>query len=405
LSIGVPVDAVVWTDFAPAVFSGVNLALPADGMVWSDFVPDIELGDIIPTDSVVWTDYAPVIAAGAHIEVPGDALAWADFALIVSISATVPAPADAMEWEDYAPVVVSGAGMEFPADETVWEDYAPLIASGVNLAIPSNMMAWRDFGVVAGYGFSAGFSSGFNSLPSAAGATVPVDTMWWADSAPTVEAETAAEVEYLGLSAFASASTSHTIAVPFGNVDERRKIIVAVHIAAGPDTGPVLSSPSIGGVAATVFEAGTIAGVNDVGVRWIGAEVPSGASGNVQLTFNTSTAVRLGVWRLVSGKSLAKIDSDVLTWNGSGATRTVTTNTLRGCVQFAAASILFDGGSFSFTSGITSSGYNQSITGSSTARITGGFELISADEADRPITLTKSGGAENWRGALVAFSI
>lgn len=210
-------------------------------------------------------------------------------------------------------------------------------------------------------------------------------------------------VSFVQLSAFSSSGTSITVPVSFGDEASGRKIIVAVHLAAGSGSGPVLSSPTIGGVAATIFDGGTVSDVNDVGVRWIGAEVPTGTSGNVQLTFSTTTAVRLGVWRMTDAESLTKTDSDPTTWGSTESPQTITTNVTGGGVQFAAASVLQDGGSFGFTAGISATDYNQSITGSSIIRIAGGFELITSDEVGRAATLAKSGGGA-WRGALAGVS-
>lgn len=407
LSIGVPVDAVVWTDFAPGVFTGVNLAIPCDSMVWTDFAPDVELGDIIPTDGMVWTDYVPIIAAGAHLEVPGDALEWADFAPIVSISATVPAPADAMEWEDYAPVVVSGAGMEFPSDETVWEDYAPLIASGVNLAIPVSLMAWHDFGVVAGYGFSPGFSSGFNALPSAAGAGVPADAMTWHDFAPMVEAKAAAICDFLGYGGMATRSGAvHTIAdFDFG---EGGTIIVPVHAYRFGSTNMSLASSTIGGVPAQIIASasGTVTGVR-AAIYLIGAEgVPSG-TGDIEITMGQSTS-EIAVWgagyRAMNLLSLVPASADNLGQTGFNASsnnsRSAIADVPEGGIFFGAATVYHDSGSETFT-GVT----NDYFQTTPNLHFSAGFDVAETAETDKTVTFTKSGGAESMYGGVIAVGL
>lgn len=225
----------------------------------------------------------------------------------------------------------------------------------------------------------------------------------WLDGGPL-------SVEFIELAALTTAVDDvFTFPVSFGAPASSRKIIVAVHAAGDTDDNPNLLSATIGGVAATIFDGGMLSPASpDSGVWWIGAEVPTGTSGNLVLNFDTIkeslAVVRPAVWRLINARSLTKTGSDNQLWNLTGAAQTVNANVVGNGVQFAAASILLDGGTFSFTAGITTTNYNQSITGTSISRIIGGFSLITADEASRAVTVAKSGGAEVWRGVLVTVS-
>lgn len=215
------------------------------------------------------------------------------------------------------------------------------------------------------------------------------------------------EAEFMEIPAAGSGSTSYTIPVSFGDEASGRKIICAVHYSALSGSAITLSSPAIGGVAATEFPpGGALVGVlsSHYGVKWIGAEVPSGTSGNVEVTFSRSVAVRVAVWRMVNALDLTQTDHDTEMFSStSDSPKSIDTDVISGGVQFAAATIYQEGGSFDFSAGISTDDYNESIAGSSEIRVIGGFELISADESSRVVSVSKSGGA-NWSGVLAGLS-
>jgi hypothetical protein len=210
------------------------------------------------------------------------------------------------------------------------------------------------------------------------------------------------DVDFIELSALSAESTNITISVSFGAAVSSRKIIVAVHFAAVAGS-PAITAATIGGVTATDFDGAFFSAVQRIGLRWIGAEVPSGTSGDVVLTFNTAVVARLGVYRMIDAESITKIDSAASTWSATHSAQTINNDVEDKGVLFAGSTVDLNGGTFSFIAGPASADYNQSITGSSDYRIAAGFELISADETGRSVTLTKSATA-TWQGALVSVS-
>lgn len=320
LTIRAPTGAAVWTDFAPGVLTGVNLAMPTDGVDWSDFAPNVELS-VIPADVMDWLDYAPVIAAGAHLSIPADGVEWADFTPSITIPVVVRPPADAMEWADYAPVVVSGASVEVASDEAVWDDYAPSVVSGVNLAVPVSIMDWRDFGVVSGYGFSTGFNSGFTAIPGASGAAVPTDSMVLADFAPDIDAATQIGFAFIG-------GDTELTDRDIGAAVEDRYIFALVYGSRLGNTS--LVSATIGGVTAKIHVQRTMNTNGPVyrNVALISALVPTGTTADIVPTYSATTdnyngAAVYRVTGLVSDDALDTSSSTIdgtRTWNRSLAT-------------------------------------------------------------------------------------
>lgn len=212
------------------------------------------------------------------------------------------------------------------------------------------------------------------------------------------------EVSYVDLFVGSVVSGGGTVAsVPLGDAASGRKSIIAVHAFGGAGTNPVLSAASIGGVTATIFTGGAhTPDSSDPVLWWIGAEVPSGTTGGVFLNFSTAVGLRLGVFRMLNALSLTQIGQDVDVFSSTNSAQTSNANVLDKGVQFAAATVLHSGGSRSFTAGISSPSYGAAF-GSGDGYVMGGFEMITADEASRAVTISKSGGG-TWRGVLGTVS-
>lgn len=208
------------------------------------------------------------------------------------------------------------------------------------------------------------------------------------------------EVSYVDLFAGSVVAGGGTVAsVPLGDAASGRKAIIAVHAFAGGGTNPALSAASIGGVSASIFTGSAFTpDSNDPGLWWIGAEVPTGTTGGVFLNFSTAVGLRLGVFRMLNAVNLAAAGQDVDPFGFTASPQTTNANVLDKGVQFAAATVLHNGGSRGFTAGISSPSYGTAFGGGD-GYVMGGFELITADATARAVTIAKTGGG-NWRGVL-----
>lgn len=405
--IAVPLNRMFLTDFAPAVAAGASVAVPLNSIVWSDFAPSIEIFDqgVVPVDPMTWTDFAPVIAAGAHVEAPADAAVWTDFAPSISISVVVAAPADALDWTDYAPVVVSGAALEVPSDETVWGDYAPGVSAGVNIAVPVDLLAWRDFGVVAGYGFSTGFSSGFNALPSAAGASVPVDALAWTDYAPTIDAEAAATREYRGSKTSGnSTSITHTFAAcDVGAPASGRRVFHSIIFYSG-SSRTVVGATS-GGVSADYIQQrrADMGGGYNLYAVLISAPLDSGSTADVVITLNSSASLQLkgcGTYKVMGLSSITPVAATDAGYSTYGGAKSLAVDVLQGGLLFDVMMAM--GGTsvdYSYISGAVTDA--DEPMNANHSLVCGSMELA-VDELGRTVSIDVSAGT--FRGARVLAS-
>lgn len=183
-------------------------------------------------------------------------------------------------------------------------------------------------------------------------------------------------------------SASHIIPSPFGAVFTKRKTLVAIH-AFSVGSAPTLSTATINGVTApllaTIAQAGTA-------THLIGAENPTGTSGNVSFTLSGAATCRIGLWRMTRANSLAPYDSATLAFGFTSTTPQSVQIDVRGGGALWAA--------------ISDSGDNPSFaSGGSYANVTeaGACEEISTTQANRTVQAAKSSGS-TWQGALAALS-
>lgn len=117
--------------------------------------------------------------------------------------------------------------------------------------------------------------------------------------AATVKESSTYEFSYLGFSTDTSNASTYTFsAQSLGDPHSKREIFVTCIGSVPTGTPPTLASATIGGVSATLQTAYTITGTTQV---CFFAAVPSGATGDIVLTFNTSFGnASIGIYRVIN---------------------------------------------------------------------------------------------------------
>lgn len=216
------------------------------------------------------------------------------------------------------------------------------------------------------------------------------------------------EASYEGLSSFSSEASSHSIAASYGPVKGGRRIIHALHVVANIGANPSVSgTPTIGGVSASVLKTTmNVPGGSlfTLGVIWVGGSNVPGTSGNLAISFSTTVAILASTWSTLNMRRLSPlVDEDQATWGSeSSGSKVLGADVRRGGLLLAASLAQHDGSNPTL-SGVGQD-YTGSVTGSSPIKATGGHSEITADEAGKAITLTRTTGA-NWNGAFSAISL
>jgi hypothetical protein len=212
-------------------------------------------------------------------------------------------------------------------------------------------------------------------------------------------------VEFVGpiISGSMSAGGGTVAGVSLGDPVSGRKVIIAVHAFGGAGTNPTLSAATINSETAYISGGGLVTSTNDPGTWFIGADVAAGTTASIFLNFSTAVGLRLAVYRMTAGLSITRTDDGLNAFGFTSSDQSANADVLDKGVQFAAATVLHDGGSQSITAGISSPSYGEAF-GSGGGYVMGGFELITANQTGRTITIAKSGGAEVWRGVLNTVS-
>lgn len=210
-----------------------------------------------------------------------------------------------------------------------------------------------------------------------------------------------AEVEHITGSELAASSTpSGTI--NFGVESADRRIAVLVHFVSAGGS-PAISAATIGGVAATIHTQICTDSGDDFlrrGVAIISALVPTGTSGTLAMTFNTSVTCRVEPYRM-KGLITGPLDTGAIKGNATHTTpQTVQVDVLKGGVVLAAGNAQ-SGGSDTVT-GATKDYNFLSITANN--YVTGASQVLTADELNRSISLTRtSGGSGPFSWAAASF--
>jgi len=304
---------------------------------------------------------------------------------------TVRVPVDAMTWADFAPEITATPDTGIAGDLATWTDYAPTILTGVNISVPPDLVDWRDF-AISGYGFSKGFSSGFNALPSDAGATLlTYDGMVLTDYAPTITAESIATREYRGSkSSGNSTSATHTFtACDFGSAIAGRYVFAVVVFYA--TSSKTVTGATFGGNTGLVLHqyAFSMGGSYYLHVALVAAQVDTGTTGDVVITLNSSAALQLkscGTYKVLGLQSLTPVDTAVGGWSTAGGAKSLTADVLDGGLlfdcQMALNGTAFQ--SYSYTAGAT---LDDDVAINSNHNMVCGSAELTADETNRTVTM------------------
>jgi hypothetical protein len=144
--------------------------------------------------------------------------------------------------------------------------------------------------------------------------------------------------EFLQLTASAGDATNYNLTnVNFGTADANRRILIAVLSRSGGTTS--FSSATIGGVSATILEQQTLAYSGSHNHVYLTADVPTGASGTVSLTFSSNQArVQIATYRVISATALVLADAQNSV-NTSASSLSVSVAAENGIVLASAASL------------------------------------------------------------------
>ena len=192
----------------------------------------------------------------------------------------------------------------------------------------------------------------------------------------------------------ASANVRSHTSVPVGGPETDRQVFVVAHWF--PNVSKALVSATIGGVAATIHVQ---SGATTLGVALISAPLPSGTTATVVLTLESGAASyssSVAAFRVTGLVSAIAFDTD-LDFAVGDTTKSVT-------VDLKGDGILLTGASLS--SGAAAYGISVATELYESMPLwVGGGDEITADEAARVITFSRSGGAgTTFNGALVAAS-
>lgn len=131
------------------------------------------------------------------------------------------------------------------------------------------------------------------------------------------------ETSFIGTTLIGSGSASYSTAINYGAAHAQRRVVVAVHWETVTNDVS-LNSATIGGVGATIHvQRHHTGGATGLGVALISALVPTGTSGNLDVTFSTTTSrCYAGTYRLKNYNTLVNSGSD----QTSGTTGPVSVN-------------------------------------------------------------------------------
>lgn len=212
----------------------------------------------------------------------------------------------------------------------------------------------------------------------------------------------AAAISYVGLTTLADTGAAQSVAgVSVGAAAYNRTVVMIVHWY-NPTSVKALSSATIGGVAATIHAQNTGVGGSaaKTGCAIISAFLPAGTTATVTLDFVAGAAyyhAYLETYRVVGLISAVAIDAI--------STAVSAVNTFNGTIDVLEDGVLLMGGtlfaavSYSF-SGVTE---NYESTIFTDQRITGASLATTADETNRAVSITRSGGTAMY-GPIVGAS-
>lgn len=207
-----------------------------------------------------------------------------------------------------------------------------------------------------------------------------------------------------------SGSSPYTISgVGLGAAAPGKLVVIGVCFATAL-AGPVLTSATIAGVAATIIAQTSllISGVahDTAGFALISAVLPSAVSVSVVLNFNVSVQGEIVPWTLLNTLSSVPVDLSIATQPvAGGGTFSATIGTQNGGALICGATPVSDATSYA-PSGFGSDGQGIMFsTGGSNYDYFGGSQIATLANTAAPFSLTRVGGAGSaWSGPIIAAS-
>lgn len=199
-----------------------------------------------------------------------------------------------------------------------------------------------------------------------------------------------ATIEFQGVTAHPRKTTNvfDIEDVPTGDAAPDREVFIFVNHFAGSDRA--LLSATIGGVAAAIHVSAKRTGVSQY-TKLISAPLATGTTATVSLTFASGAAfydVWLASYRATHLLSSTVNDTAIAEGNSAGVTQDLLIDVTKDGILLAGCLEVSDATGFTLA-GITED-YDTSVQGST--RVVGGSHAVSADEANRTVSFTRTGG-------------
>lgn len=201
-------------------------------------------------------------------------------------------------------------------------------------------------------------------------------------------------VSYQTAAASTSALTTYSFtSLALGTAAPHRRIVVAVSGITTPSGAFSIVSATIGGVSATTV-ATRLSALDRLGVALIIADVPTGATGDVNVTFNTGMArAQVAVWAVYGLAS-----ATALATTGSAASPASLN------INVAANNILIAAAITNASSTCTWTGVTENYDAVSDAQLySGGSYAATASESPRTVTATYSAPDTNRAGVAAVW--
>lgn len=205
------------------------------------------------------------------------------------------------------------------------------------------------------------------------------------------------QIEYLGAHSLAlvSGNTYGVSGVSFGEASADREIVVLVHYAVGNSPTPTLSSGALGGVSADIRVdrsetnmQGYLTTAQRKGVAVIAANVPSGATGDVSITFSRSVSATVRVYRLRGLASRTPTDAETAVVSSPSTACTAALDVLEGGALLVIATTFTTASSYLSVAGFTADSTTAELLTNCWA--VAGSHAVLADETGREATVTNT---------------
>lgn len=193
-------------------------------------------------------------------------------------------------------------------------------------------------------------------------------------------------VEFLQVAASNTDASSYTFSAQnLGEAAADRLMVAAIATRAA--AARTIDAVTIGGVSATIIQVGRSSGTVFNRVALAYASVPTGTTGDLVVTFNTSTLrCRTGLWRVVGLDSHTPVDTD----SSAATPPTATLTTSDAGIAFGAAAVAVTANTGSVTTWTNLTDKSFDSGSESAINISGAYGATTAGTL--AITATLSGG-------------